>query len=571
MDLFKFVQDPNTHEKWIQTQLTGKLLMNMSILNKGTAFSNEERKEFGLLGKLPIKVETLDEQVQRVYEQYRRYDSNLQKNIYLNNLLDRNEVLFYRLVSEHISEMLPVIYTPIVGTAVKKYSKEFRHPRGLYLNYVDQEHIDEMLNNRTHSDIDIIVVSDAERILGIGDQGIGGMDIPIAKLMVYTLCGGIFPGRTLPILLDVGTNNEELLSDPLYLGWRHERIRGQAYDDFIERFVSTVKRKFPNVFLHWEDFGRDNARRLLDHYREHLCTFNDDIQGTGAVACAAVLAAVKAKHEVLADQKVVVFGAGSAGVGIVDQLCSALVSMGMSLEEARKRFYLVDRPGLLVEDQADLQSFQKPYARLRQEVAGWDLVEPGRISLGEVVEHVHPTVLIGCSAVPGAFSERIVRQMASFVDRPIILPLSNPTERAEAKPLDLLEWTDGAALIATGSPFGRVDYRGRSVKIAQGNNALVFPGIGLGVTTVRAKRLTDEMIWAACETLSDAAPVLKKPLAPILPSLEKARSVCKKIALAVGKVAIRTGQASLPISEEQLAEHIERSMWEPQYLPIKKG
>jgi malate dehydrogenase (oxaloacetate-decarboxylating) len=571
MSIFELKFDAHTGRKYLETTLTGKNLLNSSLLNKGTAFTNAEREKFLVLGKLPCAVETLDEQVKRAYNQLQRVDNNLHKNIYLNTLLNQNETLFYKLCFEYLEELLPVIYTPIVGTAVKNFCSEYRMPRGLYISYPDRYKIVEILENRTHSDINIIVASDGEGVLGIGDQGIGGMDISIAKLMVYTICGGIFPGYTLPILLDVGTNNQELLKDPMYLGWRHERITAEQYDEFIELFVSAVKKIKPNVFLHWEDFGRDNARRILNNYQNKICSFNDDIQGTGAVACATVLAGVKTNKQKLTEQRIIIFGAGSAGVGIADQLYLAMLKSGLTEQEARSKFWLLDRNGLLLDTSSDVLFFQQPYLRKATEVQHWSCRAKNHIGLLEVVENIKPTVLIGTSAVSGAFSENIVYTMLKNLEseniRPIILPLSNPTERSEAQPKDLVEWTEGQALIATGSPFQPIAYKNRTYEIAQSNNALVFPGIGLGICAVSAKRLTDNMIWAACETLSDYAPIFKDPTAPLLPRLKDAYLIAKDIAIAVAKQAMLDGVAE-QFTDEELNIKLAQKTWRPEYLPL---
>lgn len=564
---FTVNKDPKTGAETISTSLAGKPLLSTPQLNKSTAFTLEERHAFNLLGKLPARIETLEEQVQRCYKQYSSYTTPLKRNVFLNELHDTSHVLFYRLLQEHLAEMLPMIYTPIVGTAVKEFSSEFRRPRGLYLSYQERDAIEEILDNRSNPEIDLIVVTDGEGVLGIGDQGIGGMDIPIAKLMVYTLCGGIDPTRTLPILLDVGTNNEALLNDPLYLGWRHPRLQGQEYDDFIEKFVTAVHKKFPNVFLHWEDFGRDNARRNLERYQHTLCTFNDDMQGTGVVTLAALLAAVKVNHQHLKDQRIVVFGGGTAGTGISDQIVDALMREGLTKEEARSRFWMLDRPGLLTRDMKDLTPFQQVYARDAAELGDWHLAHGNIVTLADVIHHVKPTVLIGCSAVAGAFSEAIIKEMASYQDKPIILALSNPTERAEAQPADILTWTDGRALLATGSPFDDVLFHGVQVRIAQCNNAFVFPGLGLGLIAVQAKRLTDDILWAACQALVDCSPAVKNPLAPLLPSLNDAREVAKVIALAVAQQVIKDGLAGFTPPGD-LATYIEEAMWKPHYVPL---
>ncbi len=567
---FKYVRDKATAEEWIETSLTGKLLLNIPQLNKGTAFSAEERHIFGLLGKLPAQVETLEEQVNRAYLQHQAYtDSPLQQNIYLNNLHDKNQVLFYKLVSNHLTELLPLIYTPVVGSAVKEYSREFRQARGLYIAYPYGDRIDEILDNRSHPEIDLIVVTDGEGILGIGDQGIGGMDIPIAKLMVYSLCAGINPLRTLPIMLDVGTNNQKLLDDPLYLGLRHKRIANEDYDAFIAKFIDAVKRKFPNAFLHWEDFGRNHARKNLELYRNKLCSFNDDIQGTAAVALAALVAAVKASGLSLKDQNIVIFGAGTAGTGVADQICTALIHEGLTEEEAHRRLWLIDQPGLLFQDLPNLTSAQLPYAHSRADIAGWQISKNAEIGLLDVIKNVKPSILIGCSAQKGAFTKIIITEMMQHTTRPIIFPLSNPTECAEAEPADLIEWTDGKALIATGSPFPDVTYKGQTIQITQCNNALAFPGIGLGILAVKADYLSDAMLWAASKVLSDNAPVLKDPQARLLPELGLARTIAHKIANAVAEQARQEGRAQIT-ETDNIAKQIEHITWTPRYIPLRK-
>ncbi len=566
---FTHVKDPKTGEEYIETSLAGKILLNNPQLNKGTSFTEQERHVFGLLGKLPVQVEPLEEQVKRAYLQFQGYNNDLQRNIYLNNLHDKNQVLFYKLVSDHLSEMLPLIYTPIVGNAVKQYSREFRQARGLYIAYPYGDRIEEILDNRSHPQIDLIVVTDGEGVLGIGDQGVGGMDIPIAKLMVYTLCGGISPLNTLPILLDVGTDNELLLNDPLYLGLRHKRIRGKEYDDFIQKFIAAIQKKFPHVFLQWEDFGRENAKKNLDLYHDKLCSFNDDIQGTGVVTMATIMAAAKANNSTLKDQRIVIFGAGAAGTGIADQICAGMQHAGMTLQEARARLWLIDRPGLLTTAITDVSPGQRPYLRDKNEVTSWALTTPNKIDLLDTIKNVRPTILIGCSAQAGAFNQTVIEEMIKHVARPLILPLSNPTDRVEAHPLDVLQWSNGKALIATGSPFPELEFNGKKIRIAQCNNALVFPGIGLGVIATQATRLTDAMLWAACTTLSDCSPILKDPNAPLLPTLDTARDIARNIACAVGQQAQQEGFAA-KTSAAELTNAINNIMWHPHYVPLRK-
>ena len=566
---FRRVRDPLTNEVIMETSLSGKPLLTTPQLNKDTAFTEQERRDFGLSGKLPAKIETLDQQVDRVYHQFLAYNHRINRNIYLNSLHDRNQVLFYKLVSEHLGEMIPVIYTPIVGNAVKQFSQSFRQPRGLYISYPEMDRMEELLQNRSNPEIDLIVVTDGEGVLGIGDQGIGGMDIPVAKLMVYTLCGGIDPNRTLPILLDVGTNNETLLEDPMYLGWRHRRLDRGAYDEFIARFINAVEKLFPKVFLHWEDFGRENARRNLDLYRSKVCTFNDDMQGTGVVTLSALLAGVKANNSKLTEQRIVVFGAGTAGTGIADQIRDAMVHEGLSREEANQRFYLLDRPGLLTQDMEQLTDFQRDYARDPKELTQWNIGDRHYINLYDVVHNAKPTILIGCSAVPGAFHEKAIKEMAKHCQRPIVLPLSNPTEQVEATPEDLIRWTNGKVLIATGSPFDPVEFADHQIEIAQCNNALVFPGIGLGLVTAKAAHLSDECLWVACKALSEFAPITKDPYGPLLPNLDHAREVSYHIAIAVIKQLIKEGVTQLTL-DQNIPSLVKHQMWEPSYLPYRR-
>ncbi len=565
---FNFIHNAAGELDYIETPLTGNNLLTTPKLNKGTGFSRQEREEFGLLGLLPTQIETLDQQAIRMYGQYNEHRSNLGKNIYLNVLHDYNETLFYKVVSQHLEEMLPIIYTPTVGEAVQRFSMEHRKAKGLYISYPDRHRIDEILDNRLPPEVDISVVTDGEAVLGIGDQGIGGINISSAKLMVYSLCGGINPHRSLPIQLDVGTNNPHLLNDPMYIGWRHERVTGQAYDDFIDMFVSSITKKFPNLMLHWEDFGRDNARRILTRYRDQICTFNGDMQGTGVVALACVLASVVASGTPLINHRIVILGAGTAGIGIADQIYGALRQAGLSEAEARTRFWLLDRPGLLTEH-ASLQPSQAAYSRCGSELNTWELRDPNYVGLYDVVKNAKPTILIGCSTVAGAFNEEIVKLMASQVERPIIMPLSNPTSLAEATPEDLYQWTAGKAIIATGSPFSDVQYEGRWHRIAQCNNALGFPGIGLGVIASKAAHITDDMLWAATQALSKCSPVYQDKMAPLLPKLAEAKMVSFQVALAVAEQARKEGLSRVSMHVD-LKEAIRLAMWEPRYYPYHK-
>lgn len=565
---FNVIDDGAPENALIETKLSGYDLLGNPKLNKGNAFPLDEREAFDLTGLLPHQVETLEQQAARMFVQYNEHQTNLGKYNYLNMLHDYNETLFYKLTSQHLETMLPIIYTPTVGEAVQRFSTEHRKPKGLYISYNDRDRIDEVLDHRLCTDIDLSVVTDGEAVLGIGDQGIGGINISVAKLMVYTLCGGINPHRVLPIQLDVGTNNEHLLNDPMYLGWRHERIQGQAYDDFIDQFVTAITKRFPHLLLHWEDVGRDNARRILTHYRDKICTLNGDMQATGVVALACVLAGVMASGIPLKDHRVVILGAGTAGVGIADQIISAMQRAGLTEAEAYDRFWLIDRQGLLTEN-ASCLPFQAPYARKASDVANWSLRSPDSIQLYDVVKNAKPTILIGCSTVTGAFNEEIIRLMHSHTQRPIIMPLSNPTSLAEAKPEDVLRWTDGKAIIATGSPFPEVLHDERRIRIAQSNNALAFPGIGLGTIAAKARHVTDDMLWAATTALAECSPVMQDKMAPLLPKLSEARMVSFKVALAVAEQARKEGLSRLP-AEADLKQTLRRLMWEPRYLPYRK-
>lgn len=566
--MFDFEEKTSKHGRCIgfSTALKGKDLLDSSALNKGSAFTNEERERLGLLGLLPDQIETIDEQAKRTYGQFSRFETALEKNNYLNDLNENNQVLFYHLASQHLEEMLPILYTPTVGQAVEEFSHEFSRARGIYLSYHNQYRLNEILNNCPLPEVDLIIMTDGEGVLGIGDQGVGGMDICIGKLMVYTLCAGINPNRVLPIQLDVGTNNQLMLDDPMYLGWRHKRISGNAYHQFIGRAVAAIRERFPGVYLHWEDFGRDNARTNLDRYRNAMCTFNDDMQGTGAVTLATVLSACHAQGRALSDQRFVFFGAGTAGTGIADQICTALQKEGLSEANARKRFWLVDRPGLLTEH-VETTDFQKPYTRSHVETADWARNADGLIALDEVLKQVKPTVLVGCSTVHGAFTEEMIKNLAEQVDTPIIFPLSNPNKKVEATPEDLIKWTGGKVMIATGSPFDDVEIDGKKIRISQCNNAFIFPGLGLGTIATKATRVTDGMIWEACRALADCSPALKDPSAPLLPELSEAKAVSRKIASAVATQAILEGVASIDTTDD-IEARIEALVWTPEYLPI---
>ncbi|HTS33187.1 MAG TPA: NAD-dependent malic enzyme [Thermoplasmata archaeon] len=539
-------------------------LLDTPLLNKGTAFTNEERTALNLHGLLPPQVESLKEQVGRAYRAFQRKNDDLERHIFLRALQDTNEVLFYRLLLDHMEEMMPVVYTPVVALGCEEFSHIYRRPRGLFLPYPLRDKIPQLLQNRPNPEVDVIVVTDGERILGIGDQGAGGLGIPIGKLSLYTLIGGIRPERTLPIALDVGTNNTQRLRDPEYLGWRHERVKGPEYYEFIERFVEAVKEVLPNTCLQWEDFAAAHARPILERYRDQLLTFNDDIQGTAAVVLGVIRGAVLVSHGALKDQTVVILGAGSAGVGVADYLRTAMVGDGLPDEEARRRFWLLNSKGLLHTGRTDLNDAQRVYAQPSEAVADWPRGAGDLIGLAEVVHEVHPTILIGLSTLGGSFTQAIVRDMASHVQRPIILPLSNPTARSEARPEDLVSWTEGHALIATGSPFPPVYFGNRTYHIAQCNNVYVFPALGLGVIASRARRVTDGMILAAAKTLGEHAPATKDPEAPLLPLVHDLRSVAVEIGVSVGLAAQREGVAP-PTLPEELRARILATQWTPTY------
>lgn len=577
-----------------RTTLRGRQVLADPRINKGTAFGDSERRDLGLTGLIPAAHFTLDDQVARVYAQYRRQPGDLARNVTLNALHDRNEVLFYRLLAGHLSEMLPIIYTPTVGQAIEHYSHEYRRPRGIYLSVDHPELIEASLlaSDLGPGEVDLIVVTDAGAILGIGDWGVGGINIAVGKLAVYTAAGGIDPARTIPVMLDVGTDRQSLLDDPLYIGNRHPRVPAAEYDAFLDEFVRAVGKLFPLALLHWEDLGVANARRLLERYRDERLTFNDDMQGTGAVNLAAVLAATRATGVPLAGHRIVIFGMGTAGAGIAGQLTAAMVAQGAPEAEARRRFWAVDRQGLLTRDMTALSDLQRRYARDPAEVADWRrdgclgkhavpaerAVPAGHMrpggpgvadgpGLAEVVVRVHPTVLIGTSTRAGAFTEAVVRDMAAHAERPVILPMSNPTALSEAAPADLIRWTGGRALVATGSPFGVVDHGGIRYEIGQANNALIFPGLGLGVIAARARRVTDAMLLAAARAVAGLVDISTLG-APLLPRVADLRETSVAVAAAVARAAGAEGVASATL-DAGLAGQVRALMWEPRYRPVR--
>jgi malate dehydrogenase (oxaloacetate-decarboxylating) len=555
-------------EKTLQVSLSGFDLINSPRLNKGTAFTDHERDIFDLHGLLPPHVGNLDEQIERRMEALRAQPNSFSKYSFLRDLQDTNETLFYALLVRNVEEMLPLVYTPTVGEGCQRFSEIWRKPRGLFLSYPNKDRIDQILSHSRYDDVKCIVVSDGERILGLGDQGAGGMGIPIGKMALYTALGGVHPENCLPILLDVGTDNEDRLKNPLYIGWRQHRVRGQDYDNFVDVFVSSVKKRWPHVLLQWEDFAGSNAARFLARYRDQLCTFNDDIQGTAAVAAATLISAINVTGVPLEQQKIAMVGFGSAGIGITNLLARFMQDRGLSEEEARNRFYAIDRYGLVTEHGKDVRPEQLPYARKEQEVQSWKQPN-GEITLLDVVRHAKPSVLIGVSGQPGAFTEQAVREMAKYSDRPVIFPLSNPTSRSEATAQDLMDWTGGRALIGTGSPFDPVKVGGKKIPITQTNNSYIFPGLALGILASKAKRVTDTMIKAAAEELVRHLPTQKDKQASLLPPLSDARQLGRLIGQAVGRQAIRDGQAQIA-GEDALNRELQANIWEPVYVPYEQ-
>tara|TARA_Y200000002_G_C22687475_1_gene666549 strand:- start:4571 stop:6259 length:1689 start_codon:yes stop_codon:yes gene_type:complete len=562
MQYFK-VKKNKQGKKVIETQLAGKPILTIPQLNKGTAFSQEERRSLGLLGKLPGRVEDLDGQVQRAYQQFCDYTLPIHKNIFLNVLHNTNEVLFYALIKKHFKEMMPIVYTPVVGDSVVDFSKSFRQTRGLYVSYEDIDNLEEIFQNRTNQDVQLIVITDGSGVLGIGDQGVGGMGIPIAKLVLYTAIGGISPYNTLPVVLDVGTDNQTLLDDPLYLGWRHPRINEKEYQHFIEKVISCIKQEYDRAFIHWEDFSAKNAVSILDRYREKMCTFNDDIQGTGVVALAAILAALKRKGSNIKGQRILIFGAGAAGCGIAEHLFHSMIKLGFTEQEAKDQFWLIDRQGLLFDDSDNISQVQMNFARSKDERPLFN-----EYSLHGVVKVIKPTILIGCSAVAGSFTDEILRDLASLVDHPVILPLSNPTERAEATPEAIYTATLGRVFVATGSPFPAFSFGGKAQVIGQCNNAYAFPGIGLAVVAVKARRITDEMLYAASEAICDYVVNNKYSDQLITPIPEMSVEIAKSVAYAVAKKAVESDNAGLSGDPIKLVDEL---YWEPKYYPVVRG
>lgn len=546
----------------------GPNLLETPLLNKSSAFTREERLAFNLMGLLPPRYETIEEQVQRCYIQYQSFDSAINKHIYLRAIQDNNETLFYRLLQEHLDEMMPIIYTPTVGDACEQFSDIYRSSRGLFISYEDREHLDDILRNATKRKVKVIVVTDGERILGLGDQGIGGMGIAIGKLSLYTACGGISPAYTLPVCLDVGTNNEKLLADPMYMGSRHKRIDEDEYNAFVDQFMTAVRRRWPDAMIQFEDFAQPNATPLLQKYRHTYCCFNDDIQGTAAVTVGTLLAACRSIGTSLKDQNVVFVGAGSAGCGIAEQIIQQMMAEGLTDEQARRQIFMVDRHGLLTEGMSDLRDFQQALAQPLTYIGDWQYSGP-YASLLDVIHCAKPSILIGVSGQAGLFTEQVIRAMHQYTPQPIIFPLSNPSRQIEAHPEKIVEWTEGQAIIATGSPFAPVEYQGQQYPIAQCNNSYIFPGIGLGVIAAKAQLISDEMLMAASNTLAEQSPRVLGKGPHLLPPINQIAELSKKIAFQVASVAVQQGLA-LQVSDEQLWQKIDDNFWYPTYRHYRR-
>ena len=537
------------------------------LTNRGTAFTIEERRRLGLIGRFPSAVETLDQQAARTYRQLCGFEEDMDKYVFLDQLHDRNETLYYRILTDHLTELLPVVYDPTVGEAIKKWSREYRRSRAVYLSIDRIEDVRPSFEalGLGPDDVDLLVVSDAEEILGIGDWGVNGTDISVGKLAVYTAAAGIHPGRTIAVNLDCGTDNEALLNDPAYLGERHARVRGARYDELINEYLAVASELFPGALLHFEDFGPANARRILQANRERYRVFNDDMQGTGAIVIAAVISGMKVAGQGFADQRLVVYGAGTAGTGMADQIHAGMVRDGLSPDEARSRIWLIDRAGLVTDDMEDLPDYQQAYARPASEVADWAR-EHGAIGLLETVRRVHPTILIGTSTDHGAFTREVIEEMSSGVERPIVLPLSNPTERIEAMPADVVAWSGGKALVATGIPVKPFEYEGTTFTIGQGNNALLYPGLGLGVIVSGASRVTDGMLLAAAQAVASQVDPTG-PGASLLPPVENLRTSSATVAVEVARQAEADGVATA--SHDNLIQAVQDAMWQPVYSEVE--
>ncbi|PCI61850.1 MAG: NAD-dependent malic enzyme [Gammaproteobacteria bacterium] len=546
----------------------GPTLLETPLLNKGSAFTEQERTKFNLIGLLPPRYENIDEQVERAYMQYSSFKGSLNKHIYLRAIHDNNETLFFKLLQNHLTEMMPIIYTPTVGDACEQFSDIYRSSRGLFISYEDRHHIEDILRNATKNKVKVIVVTDGERILGLGDQGIGGMGIPIGKLSLYTACGGISPAYTLPVMLDVGTNNEKLLNDPMYMGARHKRINQQEYDEFVDLFITAVKNRWPHVLLQFEDFAQPNAMPLLTRYRDKICCFNDDIQGTASVTVGTLLAACRIKGAKLSQQTVAFVGAGSAGCGIAEQIISQMINEGAEPEQARSQVFMVDRYGLLTQGMTDLRDFQQKLVQSKKALITWDITGE-YASLLEVMHGAKPDILIGVSGQAGLFTEDVIKAMKDHCAKPIVFPLSNPSRQVEATPEQVIHWTEGEVVIATGSPFEAVEFQGKLFNISQCNNSYIFPGIGLGVVAANINRITDEMLMATSEALADVSPLANTGTGDLLPPLTEISSLSKIIAFKVAKIAFEQGHA-LALTDEQLTAKIERNFWEAKYREYRR-
>ena len=560
----------NSNGEGVSHTLRGVELLSNPLLNKGTAFTQEERDAFGLNGLLPPHVFSIEEQIKRRLDAMRALPTDFDRHVFVRELQDTNETLYYALLTQNIEELLPIIYTPTVGAGCQRFSRIYKRPRGLFLSLQHQDKLDEIFANPRFDKIECIVVTDGERILGLGDLGAGGMGIPIGKLAIYSAGGGIDPATTLPITLDVGTNNAELLADPLYIGLHQQRATGQKYNDFIEAFIQAVKKRWPKVLLQWEDFHKNNASRLLEQYRDQLCCFNDDIQGTACVTTGALMAAMQITGESLKDQRIAILGGGSAGIGIADLIKRAMVEQGMSEEEATKRFYIVGRYGLVTDATENLESFQKAFVQDRKDLTGWQLDDWKRIALLDVIRNAKPTVLVGVSGQPGVFTEDVVREMAKHVKRPIIFPLSNPTSCVEAQPMSVVQWTEGRAIIGTGSPFQPYEYQGKTHYFAQTNNSYIFPGVGLATLAVSARRVSDGMFLAASKALAELSPAKTVEGAKLLPPLNEMLNISRYIAIAVAKQARAEGLTET-LSDEQIETLIEAKIWRPEYKTYEFG
>ncbi|WP_414829529.1 NAD-dependent malic enzyme [Alteromonas sp. H39] len=555
-------------KRYLYIPHSGPSLLETPLLNKGSAFTARERTAFNLTGLLPPRYETIEEQVERAYMQYSTFDDALNKHIYLRAIQDNNETLFYRLVQKYIDEMMPIIYTPTVGDACEQFSDIYRSSRGLFVSWEERHQLDDIVRNATKRKVKVIVVTDGERILGLGDQGIGGMGIPIGKLSLYTACGGISPAYTLPVMLDVGTNNEKLLNDPMYMGARHPRISQEDYDEFIDMFIKAVKRRWPEVMIQFEDFAQPNAMPILGRYRDKICCFNDDIQGTAAVTLGTILAACRTTERKLSDMKVVFVGAGSAGCGIAEMLIQQMVHEGLTDAQARKQVFMIDRFGLLTEGMEGLRDFQQKLQQSAADIADWTF-SGDYASLLDAVHCAKPDILIGVSGQPGLFTEQVVRAMKQHNSLPIIFPLSNPSRQVEARPEQVIEWTDGQVVIATGSPFKPVEFNEVIYPIAQCNNSYIFPGIGLGVIATKARLISDEMLMAASTALANASPLANTGVGALLPPLTEIAELSKQIAFAVGKVAMQQ-ELALEMSDDALRNSIEKNFWSAEYRPYKR-